>query len=125
MNRKNSQIACPNCRSTFILPMNDNAIASPLVCQECGRSFLPHFYCPDESSPTRHVFVASTLYVDNAGKVYTFCPDHTFTTYALTADSRPRYRRSVFYPIGRFLDSLAFRIGLTIEAWRWRLASRR
>jgi hypothetical protein len=97
MNAKVAQIACPNCRSTIVLPVNGNAVDAPLLCRTCGQAFSPHFYCPDANSPARHFFAATKLYIDNAGGVYTFCPEHTFTTYALAADSQPRPRRSPFY----------------------------
>ena len=125
MNIKTAQIACPNCRSTIVLRVNGNAVDTPLVCQTCGQAFSPHFYCPDANSAARHIFAASKLFVDNAGQVYTFCPEHTFTSYSLAVDSKPRQRRAPLYPLSRFLDSLAFRVALTIEGWRWRLESRR
>ena len=125
MNAKTAQIACPNCRSTLVLSVNGNAVDTPLVCQTCGQTFSPHFYCPDANSPARHTFAATEFYIDNAGQVYTFCPEHTFTTYALAADSKPRPKRSSLYPLTRFFDSLAFRLALTIEGWRWRLNDRR
>jgi len=125
MNTKNIQIACPNCRSTIIFSINGNTFDAPLVCQTCKRAFSPHFYCPDTDSPARHIFSASKLYIDNAGKMYAFCPDHTFTTYALAADSKPRPRRTPVHHFTHFLDSLAFRMGLAVEDWRWRLTSRR
>jgi len=125
MNRKTAQFACPNCRSTIVLPVNGNAVDTPLVCQTCGQAFSPHFYCPDANSPARHIFAASKLYIDNAGQVYTFCPEHTFTSYSLAADSKPRQRRAPLYHLSRILDSFAFRVALTIEGWRWRMASRR
>lgn len=125
MNAKPAQIACPRCRSTVVLSVNGNTVDAPLVCQTCGQAFSPHFYCPEANSPARHIFAAAKLYVDNAGKVYTFCPEHTFTTYALAADSQPRPRRTPLYSLVRFLDSLAFRLALTIEGWRWRSVSRR
>jgi len=125
MNAKAAQIACPNCRSTIVLSVNGNTVDAPLVCQTCGQAFSPHFYCPEANSPARHIFTAAKLYIDNAGKVYTFCPERTFTTYALAADSQPRPRRTPLYSLTRLLDSLAFRLALTIEGWRWRSVSRR
>ena len=121
----NAQIACPKCRSTVILPVNGNVLDTPLVCQACGQAFLPHFYCPDASSPSRHIFAATTLYVDNAGILYTFCPTHTFTTYTLAADSKPRSKLTPLHSFAGFLDSLAFRLSLTVAGWRWRASSRR
>ncbi len=125
MNVTNTQIACPHCRSTIVLSVNGNSADVPLVCHACGQTFSPHFYCPEAHSPTRHVFAASRLYVDNLGGVYTFCPEHTFTTYALAADSQPRPQRTPLHALARFFDSLIFRLALTIEGWRWRLVSRR
>ncbi len=125
MNLINTKIACPQCRLTVALSVNGNTLETPLVCEACGQTFLPHFYCPEVNSSSRHIFAASHLYVDNMGGIYTFCPDHTFTTYALAADSKPRPKRSPFQSIIRFLDSIVFRLSLTIEGLRWRLASRR
>jgi hypothetical protein len=125
MNSINAQIACPKCRSVVALVVNGNTLETPLLCQACGQTFLPHFYCPEVKSFSRHIFAASHLYVDNMGAIYTFCPDHTFTTYALTGDSKPRPKRSPFQSIARFFDSLIFRLSLTIEGLRWRLVSRR
>ncbi len=121
----NKQIACPRCRSTVVLAVNGNTLETPLLCQICGQTFFPHFYCPEVNSSVRHIFAASDLYIDNMGAIYTFCPDHTFTTYSLAADSKPRLKRSPFHPIARFFDSIAFRLALTIEGLRWRLNSRR
>jgi hypothetical protein len=121
----NVQIACPNCRSSISLPVNGNAVGAPLVCRVCGQAFSPHFYCPDARSPSRHIFVATALLVDNAGAVYTFCPEHTFTTYTLAADSRPRPKRTPLRSLARFFDSLAFRIALAVEGLRWLTFSRR
>jgi len=83
MNSINTQIACPKCRSTVALSVNGNTLETPLVCQACGQTVSPHFYCPEANSSARHIFTASRLYVDNMGAIYTFCPDHTFTTYSL------------------------------------------
>ena len=125
MNTKNVQIACPNCRSTIAFSIQGNMFEAALICPTCQQTFSPHFYCPDADSPARHVFAAVTLYADNAGKVYAFCPEHTFTTYALATDSQPRQKHAFFRRLIRFFDSLVFRAALTIEDWRWRLASRR
>ena len=125
MNAQKAQVACPKCRSTVMLSVNGNEIETPLVCQTCGQAFWPRFYCPEAKSPARHIFAAAQLYVDNAGVVYTFCPEHTFTTYTLAADSQPRPKPTPFYSLARFFDSLAFRLALTIEGWRWRATSRR
>ena len=125
MNTTNAQIACPKCRSTVTLSVNGNTLDAPLVCQNCGQAFSPHFYCPDTHSPSRHIFAASVLYFDNADAVYAFCPKHTFTTYALAADNKPRPTRTPVRTFVRFFDSLAFRLALAVEDWRWRFASRR
>jgi hypothetical protein len=119
-----TQIACPKCRSTVAFSTNGNTLEIPLICQVCGQTFLPHFYCPQANSPSRHIFAANRLFLDNMGAIYTFCPDHTFTTYALAADSKPRPKRSPVQSIARFLDSIAFRLSLTVEDWRLRLVSR-
>jgi len=125
MNAKNTQISCAKCRSTVDLTVDGNTLDTPLVCKSCGQTFSPHFYCPDGNSPSRHIFEATVLYVDNLGSIYTFCPEHTFTTYALAANSKPRSRRTPFHSFVRFFDSIFFRLALTIEDLRWRLISRR
>lgn len=112
------QIACPNCRSTISVPVNGDVVETPLACQFCGAAFSPRFYCPDARSPSRHIFVATVLHVDNTGALYAFCPQHTFTTYSLTADSKPRPRRTPLRSLARFFDSLVFRLALAIESWR-------
>jgi len=120
----NTQIACPNCRSVITLPLNGNAVDT-LVCEVCGQAFLPHFYCPDSRSPSRHVFAARVLYVDNRGAIYAFCPEHTLTTYTLAADSQPRPKRPPLRSFARFFDSLAFRLALIVEGIRWWVLSQR
>ncbi|CAG0944467.1 hypothetical protein ANRL1_01769 [Anaerolineae bacterium] len=120
----NAQIACPNCRSTISFRINGNVIDTPLTCSVCGHSFAPHFYCPDARSSSRHIFAASSLRVDNLGAVYTFCPEHTFTTYALAADSKPRPKQTPLRSLARFLDSLVYRLTLNIEALRWQMSAR-
>ncbi|MBI3537472.1 MAG: hypothetical protein HY070_07955 [Chloroflexi bacterium] len=121
----NAQIACPNCRSTNSISINGNILDTPLTCQVCGRTFAPHFYCPDARSSARHIFAASSLRVDNLGAVYTFCPEHTFTTYALAADSKPRPKQTPLRSLARFLDSLVYRLTLNIEALRLQMFARR
>jgi len=121
----NAQIACPNCRSTISFRINGNVIDVPLTCSVCGQSFAPHFYCPDARSSSRHIFAAITLRVDNLGAVYTFCPEHTFTTYSLAADSKPRPKQTPLRSLVRFLDSLVYRLTLNIEALRLQAFSRR
>jgi hypothetical protein len=100
-------------------------IDTPPTCSVCGQSFAPHFYCPDARSSARHIFAASSLRVDNLGAVYTFCPEHTFTTYSLAADSKPRLRLTPLRFLARFLDSLVYRLTLNIEALRWQMFARR
>jgi hypothetical protein len=121
----NTQIACPNCRSAISFRINETVIDTPLTCSVCGQSFAPHFYCPDARSSARHIFAATTLRVDNLGAVYAFCPEHTFTTYALAADSKPRPNPTPLRSFARFLDSLVYRLTLTIEALRWQMHARR
>ena len=121
----NAQMACPNCRSPISFRINGNVIDAPLTCTVCGQSFAPHFYCPDARSASRHIFAATSLRVDNLGTVYTFCPEHTFTTYALTADSKPRPKQTPLRSLTRFLDSLRYRLTLNIEAVRWHMFTRR
>ncbi len=121
----NAQIACPNCRSTNTISFNGNILDTPLTCQICGRTFAPHFYCPDARSSARHIFAASSLRVDNLGAVYAFCPEHTFTTYSLAADSKPRPKQTSLRSLVRFLDSLVYRLTLNIEALRLQAFSRR
>jgi hypothetical protein len=100
-------------------------LSTPATCPTCGQTFSPRFYCPDDKSPARHVFAPATLHVDNLGAVYAFCPEHTFTTYAMTAEYRPRMKRARLNGIARFFDSLAFRLALAVESFRLRFASRR
>lgn len=125
MTARKSQIACPTCRSTITLSFNGNTLNVPLVCPACGQTFSPRFYCPDAKSPVRHTFAATALHIDNAEAVYTFCPEHTFTTYALTPDNKPRPRRTPMQSLARFFDTLLFRLALAVEGLRWRLVSRR
>jgi len=121
----NAQIACPNCRSTISFAINGNVIDTPLTCSVCGQSFAPHFYCPDSRSSARHIFAASSLRVDNLGAVYAFCPEHTFTTYSLAADSKPRPKRTPLRSLARVLDSVVYRLTLNIETLRWQMFARR
>lgn len=121
----NAQIACPNCRSTISLQVNGNVMDTPLTCQVCGQTFAPHFYCPDARAPSRHIFAATALHIDNAGALYAFCPVHTYTTYALAPDSKPRSKRTPLRSLAYFFDSLVFRVALNLEALRWQTLSRR
>ncbi len=121
----NVQIACFNCRSTLSISFNGNVLDTPLTCHVCGQEFSPHFYCPDARSPSRHIFAAITLRIDNAGTLYAFCPVHTFTTYALAADSKPRPKHTPLRALARFFDSLVFRLALNVESLRWQMSSRR
>lgn len=63
--------------------------------------------------------------MDNVGALYAFCPEHTFTTYALTAECKPRPKRTPLRALARFLDSLVFRFALNLEALRLQTFSRR
>lgn len=119
----NTKVFCPNCHSAVILPRNGNVVDT-LTCQVCGQRFLPRFYCPDAKSKARHAFIPSSILVDNQGAVYTFCPEHTFTTYALVAVEKPRPQPKPLNALARFLDSLAFRLSVEIEGLRWRLFTR-
>lgn len=121
----NTQIACPNCRSTVAISIHGNVIDTPLTCHACGQSFAPHFYCPDARSPVRHVFAAIELHFDNMGALYAFCPAHTFTSYTLAADSQPRPKRTALHSLVRFFKSLFFRLALNLEALRLQLFSSR
>ena len=121
----NTQLACPHCRSTQRLSFNGNLLDTPLICQACGQSFAPHFYCPDARASSRHVFEANVLRIDNANSLYAFCPEHTFTTYALTAECRSRPKRTHLRAIAHFFDSLVFRLALNLEALRLQAFSRR
>ncbi len=125
MSAKVTLLTCPNCGSVFSLPPRGHVLTTPLVCLTCGQTFSPRFYCPEANAPGHHTFTAAALYVDSAGALYTFCPEHTFTTYALTPDSLPRRKRTPLQSVARFFDSLIYRLTLAIESWRWRLASRR
>lgn len=119
----NTKVFCPNCASVVILPRNGNVVDT-LTCQVCSQRFLPRFYCPDAKSNARHAFIPSSILVDNEGAVYTFCPEHTFTTYALVADEKSRSQPNLFTVLARYLDSLVFRLAIEIEGLRWRLSSR-
>lgn len=121
----NTQITCPKCRSALALKATRHTLNTPLVCHVCGQTFSPHFYCPDANSDARHVFEATALYFDSVGAVYTFCPEHTFTTYSTVAENDLRSKRTPLRSLGRFFDSLAFRLALAIEGLRLRVASRR
>ncbi len=119
----NTLVNCPNCHSAVALPQNGNVVET-LTCQGCGQQFLPRFYCPDAKAASRHAFTPSSVLVDNEGAIYSFCPEHTFTTYALVADESPRARSSFLDVIVRNLDSLVFRLSIEIESLRWRLSSK-
>jgi len=95
-----------------------------LICQVCGQHFLPRFYCPSADVPARHIFTPTLLYVDNMGAPYAFCPEHTFTTYALIADETLRPQPNLFNTFAHYLDAIVFRVKIEIEALRWRLTSR-
>jgi len=127
MNATTVTLACPNCRTTLDLVVNGTMldVSRPLACRVCSQSFSLHFFCPDAKSASRHIFTATQLRVDNFGAIYTFCPEHTFTTYALVGDVKSQRQQNFLYPLTHFLDSLAFRIALTLEGWRLRFVTRR
>ena len=125
MNPKVIQLVCPNCQSVVNPSFSGNVLNTPLVCPTCDQTFSPRFYCPEANAPGQHIFTAAALYVDSAGALYTFCPEHTFTTYALTPDSQPHHKRIPFRSFTRFINSLIYRLALTVEGWRWRFASHR
>lgn len=120
-----TQIFCPNCHTVLLLPGANAVMDTPLICPKCGQDVLPRFVCPDENSPARHEFAAHALYLDNDGAIYTFCPEHTFTTYALSNERRPTPLQVAARSFLHFWDSLAFRLALTVAGWRWRALSRR
>ncbi len=127
--RDNLQIklVCPSCGKAVRLPYSDgNTIAVPLICEHCNHGFRPRFYCPDHKSPRYHVFEAESLYLDNLHSLYTFCPEHTYTTYDLaqpTPSNSPITTRVRMW----FVESLKiflFRSALTLESARQRLFAR-
>lgn len=86
-------MSCPFCGSKNFVPYpNGNTIDVPLSCTTCGRSFAPRFYCPDRKASRRHAFESQALYVDNQNGLYTFCPEHSFTTYDLVEPEPARVR---------------------------------
>lgn len=111
-------LACPNCRLVVALNPDQKVIKSPLTCVSCGRVFSPRFRCPDAHTASGHIFAAAEFYVDNLGGIYAFCPRHTFTTYALIADSQATFLDSL---VRRF-SSIAFQIALLVEGVRRRVA---
>jgi len=120
-----NQLKCPHCHATIGLSPNGNVLDTPLTCQACGQTFHPHFYCPDAQSASRHTFEATALYLDNLGQVYTFCPDHTFTTYALVmADKTQPQKPQLVQTLTHFFSSLTFRLALFMEGLRRRVFSR-
>jgi len=119
-----NNLTCPKCNCSITLFNKDLMIYTPLTCQSCGHKFRPSFYCPDENSPACHIFVAHSIYRDNLGTIYTFCPDHSFTSYSLVIKPKSRFTapRSIQNFINS-IDTLIFRLALTLEGWRRRLFS--
>ena len=118
------RLACPICQKAVRVSRTDgNTIAMPLTCKHCGHSFRLRFYCPDHKAPKYHVFEAEALYVDNMDGLYTFCPQHTYTTYDL-ADS-PIPERNVLAQLqsrlSEYWDARLFRLALMLESARQRL----
>jgi len=119
-----NKLSCPKCNSDLILSNKETMIYTPLTCQVCGHKFSPDFYCPDTNSPACHVFVANSIYIDNFGAIYTFCPDHSFTTYSLVVKPKSRFTASFLIQLFiNSIDSLMFRLTLTLEGWRRRIFS--
>ena len=112
---------CPTCRNMIGLSRsNGNTIAVPLVCARCGFRLRPRFYCPDRKAPAYHIFETEALYVDNLDGLYTFCPEHTYTTYDLV-ESAIGNRRTLarFQARWRELSNvLLFRLALTLAPLR-------
>ncbi len=85
-----------------------------------GHRFRPRFYCPDRQAPAYHIFETEALYVDNLNGLYTFCPEHTYTTYDLV-ESAIGNRRTLarFRARWRELSNvLLFRLALTLAPLR-------
>ena len=112
------------CRKAIEVSRNNgNTIAMPVMCGHCWHSFRLRFYCPDHNAPKYHVFEAEALYVDNMDGLYTFCPEHTYTTYDL-ADSPIRERNAFakfLSRLGEEWDAFLFRLALMLESARQRL----
>lgn len=115
------ELACPACGSKIQLPeVNGNTIATPLTCEHCGHRFRPRFYCPDRKASAYHIFETEALYVDNLDGLYTFCPEHTYTTYDLV-ESAIGNRRTLARSQARWRELsnvLLFRLALTLAPLR-------
>jgi hypothetical protein len=121
-------LPCPFCGSKILLSHPDgNTIDVPLVCNICGRRFTPRFYCPDRKAERRHIFESQALYLDNLGRLYTFCPEHTFTTYdMLGTESDDKggttgFLRRYVNLLYAFVTATVFRLALTLEGARQHL----
>jgi len=122
--RRQVKVHCPHCgRPVPIWAFNGNTIDIPLICAACGQSFAPRYYCPDRKATNRHAFEVHNLYVDSLGEVYTFCPEHTFTTYDLveTEPDRSGRVRSWVAAVRASLSVMLFRLALVLEGARQRL----
>jgi len=124
-------VSCPFCGNQIDIPRpQGNTIDMPLVCTVCGRSFTPRFYCPDRKASQRHVFESRALYVDNLHGLYTFCPEHTFTTYDIvTPDGHDEQSpggigmlQAWAVVVQSSLSALLFRVALIFESVRQRLS---
>lgn len=124
-------VRCPFCGHESDIPHpQGNTIDVPLVCTVCGRSFTPRFYCPDRKASQRHIFESRALYVDNLHGLYTFCPEHTFTTYDIVApdqyDEQPPGDMGMVHAwaaaVHSSLSALLFRLALALEGIRRRLS---
>ncbi len=124
-------VTCPFCGSKNGIPHpQGNTIDVPFVCVSCGRSFVPRFYCPDRQASQRHIFESRALYVDNLHGLYTFCPEHTYTTYDIvTPDGRDVQMAGAVKSIQDWVavvqtavSALSFRAALALDGLRHRLA---
>ncbi len=124
-------VTCPFCGNKNDIPRpKGNTIDVPLVCMSCGRSFVPRFYCPDRDASRRHVFEGRTLYLDNLHGLYTFCPEHTYTTYDIVTPDGcdTQMARAVKAILDRVavmqtaVSALSFRVALALDGIRHRLA---
>jgi hypothetical protein len=121
-------VNCPFCGSkNFIAYPDGNTIDVPLACTACGRNFTPKFYCPDRKANRRHVFESQRLFVDNLNGLYTFCPEHSYTTYDLVKwePDRMGLIRSWVMTVQDSLSVMLFRLALALEGIKQRLVTQR
>jgi hypothetical protein len=121
-------VICPFCgRKNLISHPDGNTVDVPLACAACGRSFTPKFYCPDRRASRRHVFESRALFVDNLNGLYTFCPDHSYTTYDLVEPEPDRAGLVQFWvaTVQASLNVVLFRLALALEGVKQRLLTQR